>query len=120
VIPRRTGRFVYSLEVKRDFRNQVDYECPARLPVEVTQQVRDAALTVYRALGCRDVSRIDFRLRAGKPYFLEVNPLPGINPESSDLVIMAELCGWSYSLLIQTILLAALRRAAACSQEKKT
>jgi len=36
---------------------------------------------------------IDFRLRDGVPYFLEVNPLPGLNPESSDLVIMARLAG---------------------------
>ena len=35
------------------------------------------------------MARVDFRLRAGVPYFLEVNPLPGLNPESSDLVILA-------------------------------
>jgi len=111
VVPRRGGAwFVYSLEVKRDFRNQVDYECPARLPGEVLRRVETAALTAYRALGCRDVSRIDFRLRDGQPYFLEVNPLPGLNPESSDLVIMAGLRSWTYSQLVEAILQAALRR----------
>jgi D-alanine-D-alanine ligase len=65
---------------------------------------------VYRALGCRDVARIDFRLRDGIPYFLEANPLPGLNPESSDLVIMARLCGWTYPKLIETILQAAMKR----------
>jgi len=34
-------------------------------------------------------ARIDFRVRDGVPYFLEVNPLPGLNPEDSDLVIMS-------------------------------
>jgi D-alanine-D-alanine ligase len=56
------------------------------------------------------VARIDFRLREGVPYFLEVNPLPGLNPETSDLVILARLAGWSYPQLIQAILQSALDR----------
>jgi D-alanine-D-alanine ligase len=102
--------FIYSLEVKRDYRRQVRYECPAPLSPEDTAAVRQAALGVFRVLGCRDVSRIDFRLRDGTPYFLEVNPLPGLNPQDSDLVIMANLAGWSYSRLIETIVQAAMAR----------
>ena len=64
----------------------------------------------YHALGCRDVARIDFRLRDGIPYFIEANPLPGLNPESSDLVIMAGLVGVSHAELIGMILDAALER----------
>jgi D-alanine-D-alanine ligase len=88
----------------------VRYECPPSLPTGRIQAVEAAALKVYRALGCRDVSRIDFRLRDGVPYFLEVNPLPGLNPETSDLVIMAKLVGWSHEKLVQTIVQAALAR----------
>jgi D-alanine-D-alanine ligase len=111
VIPRQaTERFVYSLEVKRDFVRQVRYECPPQLPPAVLTAVERAALTSYRALGCRDVSRVDFRLRDGTPYFLEVNPLPGLNPETSDLVIMARLAGWSYEQLVGAILEAAVAR----------
>jgi D-alanine-D-alanine ligase len=111
VLPRqKTGRFIYSLEVKRDFVRQVRYECPAQLPASVTKAVTEAALEIYRTLGCRDVARIDFRLREGVPYFLEVNPLPGLNPDTSDLVIMARLAGWSYGQLIQSIWQAALDR----------
>ena len=44
------------------------------------------------------------------PYFLEVNPLPGLNPDDSDLVIMAKLLGWTYSQLIERILSAAVDR----------
>jgi D-alanine-D-alanine ligase len=105
-----TQRFVYSLEVKRDFRRLVRYECPPCLPSSVIAAVEKAALTVYQTLGCRDVARIDFRLRDGIPYFLEANPLPGLNTESSDLVILARSCGWSYVQLIETILQAALDR----------
>jgi D-alanine-D-alanine ligase len=111
VVPRRpTDCFVYSLEVKRDFRNQVDYECPPKLPPGRVEAVEKAALQAYKALGCRDVARIDFRLRDGVPYFIEANPLPGLNPESSDLVIMADLVGISHDRLIGMILDAALER----------
>ena len=108
VVPVQSNeRFVYSLEVKRDFRRQVRYECWPRSRAEA---VADSALRVYRTLGCRDVSRIDFRLKDGIPYFLEVNPLPGLNPESSDLVILSRLAGWSYAQLIEGILRAAEER----------
>lgn len=107
-----SDHFVYSLEVKRDFRRQVRYECPASLPEATLETIGQAALLAYRTLGCRDVSRVDFRLRGGIPYFLEVNPLPGLNPESSDLVILARLTGWTYEQLIEAILQAALTRTA--------
>jgi D-alanine-D-alanine ligase len=105
-----TDHFVYSLEVKRDFRRQVHYEAPPKLPDATLSAIEEAALSIYNALGCRDVARIDFRIRDNIPYFLEINPLPGVNPESSDLVIMTGLLGWSYDQLIRTILETALRR----------
>lgn len=111
VYPRRPNpHFIYSLEVKRDWHNQVDYECPAELPPGVTEAVRHASLAAYRVLGCRDVARLDFRIRDGIPYFLEVNPLPGLNPVSSDLVIMARLLGLDHPTLIRLILEAAWDR----------
>ncbi|HWA99213.1 MAG TPA: hypothetical protein VG713_12005, partial [Pirellulales bacterium] len=92
VLPRdeRAGPFVYSLDVKRDWRRRVRYECPAQLSRSDTHAVRRAALSAWRALGCRDVARIDFRLRDGEAYFLETNPLPGLSPESGDLVLLAQ------------------------------
>jgi D-alanine-D-alanine ligase len=80
------------------------------LPAAKVKAVEEAALKAFQVLGCRDVARIDFRLRGEVPYFLEVNPLPGLNPESSDLVILAGLKGWSYSQLIGGILQAAIDR----------
>jgi D-alanine-D-alanine ligase len=111
VIPRQpTERFIYSLEVKRDWERQVRYECPAQLSEASTAAVRQAALAAYEVLGCRDVARLDFRLRDGTPYFLEVNPLPGLNPGSGVWVILAQLAGWSYAQLIAAILHAAQER----------
>jgi D-alanine-D-alanine ligase len=111
VLPQQaTERFVYSLEVKRDWQRQVKYECPARINAAQLAAVERTALQAYQALGCQDVSRIDFRLRGETPYFLEVNPLPGLNPETSDLVILGRMAGWPYERLIGAILQAALKR----------
>ncbi len=111
VLPLEPGeRFIYSLEVKREYKKRVRYECPARLPAETVARVERDALEAYRILGCRDVARVDFRLRDGVPYFLEANPLPGLNPVDSDLVILAKAVGWSHERLVGTILEAALKR----------
>ena len=84
------GPFVYSLEVKRDFLQRVRYHIPPRMPAAVRDEVERLALAAYRLLGCRDVARLDFRCDAGgRPHFLECNPLPGLDPEASDLVILS-------------------------------
>jgi D-alanine-D-alanine ligase len=104
------GPFVYSLEVKRDWERRVEYECPARLSEADTAAVNAAALAAWQVLGCRDVSRFDFRLRDGVPYFLEVNPLPGLSPYSGDLVLLARAVGMDYAELISRIIQAACER----------
>ncbi|MGL6077049.1 MAG: D-alanine--D-alanine ligase family protein [Fimbriiglobus sp.] len=102
--------FVYSLEVKRDYVRLIDYECPAKLPAEVVWEIEAASLAIFDALGCRDVARLDFRVKDGIAYFLEINPLPGLNPESSDLVIMAGILNVTHAELITRIVEAARRR----------
>jgi len=92
--------FLYSLEVKRDWENQVEYLVPPPIDDGLLLEIEELALGAYQALGCRDVSRVDIRLRDGEPYFLEVNPLPGLSPEYGDLVIMAGGKGWSYESLV--------------------
>lgn len=103
-------RFVYSLEVKRDWKRRVRYETPAQLDPTSKSTLESAALRAYHALGCRDFARIDFRLRSGVPYFLEANPLPGLSPTTSDLVILARGHGVEYHQLIALILDASIHR----------
>ena len=112
VVPRKkTDCFVYSLEVKRDWESLLTYECPALLGKGVLQDIADSSLKAYEALGCRDFARMDFRIGPdGTPYFLEINPLPGLNPKSGDLPIMAGKMGWTYEALISAVLNAALQR----------
>ena len=109
VLPRGDDKdFIYSLDVKRDYLNRVDYRL-----VEAPD-VADVALQVWRAFGLRDVARIDVRRdRNGVANFVEVNPLPGVHPINSDLVILARLAGISHSDLIGRIIGAAIKRWAA-------
>jgi D-alanine-D-alanine ligase len=111
ILPRQPDdQFVYSLEVKRDWKNRVDYESPAQLPDPLIAELTVAALDVSAALQCRDLARVDFRVRDGVPYFIEANPLPGLAPVTSDLVILAEGHGIGYADLIRRILHASLTR----------
>ena len=111
---RRESYFVYSLEVKRNYLELVDYECPARLDRKALQDLETSGLNAFRALGCRDFARLDFRVSPqGVPYFLEINPLPGLGAQS-DLVIMAKELGWTYEGLIAGVVDAALERYPQC------
>jgi len=103
--------FVYCTRMKRECARRVRYRCPPDLPLSVLHEIEKVAVDSYRVLGCRDVARIDIRLdRRGTPHFLEANPLPGIAPDYSDLVILASHVGWSYEELIETILVHAFER----------
>jgi D-alanine-D-alanine ligase len=62
-----------------------DYEAtPPRYPASVTPRLHDKlaglACRAFQLLGCRDYARVDFRVRAGRPYILEVNPNPDFSP----------------------------------------
>jgi D-alanine-D-alanine ligase len=116
VLPKQNNtRFVYSLEVKREWEQLVNYECPARLDKGTLEEITDLSLKVFKTLGCRDFARLDFKLDSeGIPYFLETNPLAGLNPKSSDMPIMAYQLGWTYQALISAILNAALQRYPQC------
>lgn len=112
IVPRRgpDENFMYTLEVKREWREEVRYRCPPELPSQCVDEIQSAALRLFKALGCRDAARLDFRVdRNHKVWFIEANPLPGLS-EYSDLPIMASLCGWTYPNLVNTILAAGLKR----------
>lgn len=117
LIPKkRDEHFVYSLEVKRDWENLVDYECPARLEKNTLDKLAESSLRAFQVLGCRDFARLDFRVNPqGIPYFLEINPLPGLG-DYSDLVIIAIKQGGGYEALIKAILGAAVERYPLCVQ----
>jgi len=117
IVPKKkSDYFIYSLEVKRDWEALVNYECPAQLETGILKKITDSSLKAFEVLGCRDFARLDFRVSSnGIPYFLEINPLPGLNPKSGDLPIMAGIMGWTHQALISAILKAALGRYPRCA-----
>ncbi|WP_239520812.1 D-alanine--D-alanine ligase [Pseudooceanicola aestuarii] len=60
--------------------------CPAEIPAEISDACRDYALRAHRALGCRGVSRSDFRWDEARGvagiFILETNTQPGMTPTS--------------------------------------
>ena len=98
----------YSYENKENYEDRVSY----RLAEDTEAQAAAAvALQAWQALRCRDGGRVDLRSdAAGRPHFLEVNPLAGLHPVRSDLVIMTRFAGHDHAWLIGRILDAAFAR----------
>jgi D-alanine-D-alanine ligase len=106
-----TDQFVYSLETKRDYLNQVEYRIPPRLPAADIKAIEQTVLRAYAALECRDFARIDIRFNGRRePCFIEANPLPGLSPVKGDLVILSRAMGLEYRDLIGEILTQAFGR----------
>jgi D-alanine-D-alanine ligase len=102
---------VYSFDVKQNYKQFIDYRCPAPLTPDQTAEMENAALAVFRLLGCRDFTRVDFRMDAEENiYFIEMNPLPGLAPGYSDYPMLAEFCGVPYDALVLSVLRTALKR----------
>ena len=97
----------YNYEQKY-FTDQVQYQCPSGLPVELEALIQKEALEAYLALGCRGWGRIDVMLRAEdqQPFLLEINTSPGMTDHS--LVPMsARVSGIDYPQLCLLLLASA-------------
>jgi D-alanine-D-alanine ligase len=78
---------------------------PADIPADIAAACRDYALRAHRALGCRGLSRTDFRWDDKRGlaglYLLEINTQPGMTPTSlspeqaaAEGISYADLCRW--------------------------
>jgi len=89
------------------------YLCPADIPASLDVELKRLAVQAFEAIGALDLGRIDFRLgHDGQPYLLEINTLPGLNPQVSDLCIMAQAEEFHYASLINEIVNLAMDRYA--------
>ncbi|MCF8368304.1 MAG: hypothetical protein K9G76_04620 [Bacteroidales bacterium] len=99
---------IYSYENKENYESVVDY-----IPIKggTLEACKKVALHSWKALNCCDGGRVDVKIdRNGKMSFIEVNPLAGLNPISSDLPILCRLNGISYQELMNKILDSAIKR----------
>jgi D-alanine-D-alanine ligase len=103
---------LYSYRVKKESATSIYCECPANISPKLTNTINKMAKKIFTVLDCKDVARIDLRIEEGTniPYFIEINPLPGLVDDYSDLVVIYKQSGKTYDDLIITILNQALSR----------
>ena len=83
---------VYGFEEKQSYTPQVRFDCPAQITPAERKRIEKAARDTFTALACRDVARVDLRLCPdGKATVIEINPLPGLTPDFSDLCTIAKI-----------------------------
>ncbi|MFH1063403.1 MAG: ATP-grasp domain-containing protein [Candidatus Omnitrophota bacterium] len=104
--------FVYSIENKRDWQARIKYERAQGIVNEKTLNlVRQYAMAAFKVLGLRDIARIDFRVdNQGIPKIIDVNPLPGLSPRYSDLMLISKLHNKKFVAVIDKILNISLKR----------
>lgn len=59
-----------------------DEVTPADMPAIVLNEIQKLSLLVYDLLGCKGIVRVDFIVTGEKPFFLEINTVPGMTEES--------------------------------------
>ena len=96
IIPPSTHDF-FAADVK--YTGDTTELCPGRFSFTEKELLRIAAINVHQALGLTQYSRSDFMVRKGEVFFLEVNTLPGLTPQSL-FPKAAEAGGLSFNALI--------------------
>jgi D-alanine-D-alanine ligase len=82
---------------------------PASLTRKEEQVVRKAAEGSFRAMGLRDLGRVDMRFHNGIPYVIDINELPDLSPDAG-FWNSARAAGWSYPQMVERILTEAMKR----------
>ena len=110
-LDKNNPRPVYDYQIKQEWEKYVYYQCPAHLSPAEVKAIERVARDTFEALDCRDVARVDLRMdEGGDFYVLEVNPLPGLTPDYSDLCLIAKAANIDYRSLIGEILAGGLKR----------
>lgn len=104
--------FVYSIEHKRSWRDTIQYQKGEDVIASKTVSlIKKNAIAAFQALELKDAARIDFRLDThGKPYIIDINPLPGLSPEYSDMMIISGLYHLKFDDVVDKIMKNSLKR----------
>ncbi len=83
--------------------SQREHSLPGQLAPDLETELQELALRSFELLECQDFARVDFRLdAAGRPVFLEINPLPTFSVDGS-FAIVAELEGRPLAALLAEV-----------------
>jgi D-alanine-D-alanine ligase len=86
--------------------------CPAEIDPALASRLSELALSAFRATGCRDYARVDFRLDPrGEPMILEVNPNPDLSSDAG-LAWAIRASGRAYEEVIVGLARQAIERGA--------
>ncbi len=96
------GADFYDYETKYE-NDTASYYIPARLDEKTSENVRKTALDVYKILGCRGLSRVDFFVDGDKIVFNEINTLPGFTSISMYPSLFKH-AGLTYSEIIDKLI----------------
>ena len=96
-------RKFYDYEAKYNDNAKTEHIIPVDLPKNKLDQVMDMALKAHIVIGCRGVTRSDFKFYNNKFYLLEINTQPGMT-KLSLVPEIASYCGISFKKLIEWIL----------------
>lgn len=108
VVVKNSKEKVYSYFNKENYEEEVEY---SNVEPDIESRCSLIALNAWKALNCLDGGRVDLRMDdEGVPNFIEVNPLPGLHPNHSDLSIIGRMAGLPYERLIEMIVESAIER----------
>ncbi|WP_212505745.1 ATP-grasp domain-containing protein [Anaerotalea alkaliphila] len=101
----KEGERIYTYEDKKGISGRtLEKICPAPLDGKTAAKVQSLAIETFRALGCFDSARVDFRLDAqNNPYILEVNSMASLGPDGS-YVFAAQQVGLDYPKLVNKLI----------------
>ena len=91
--------------------NSTTFDVPAEIPSHLAQQIADAAVTAFTALGCEGLARVDFFLsEEGEVIINELNTMPGFTA-TSVFPMLWKASGKSYTEIITELCKSALSRS---------
>ncbi|KXH70311.1 MAG: hypothetical protein AM326_04420 [Candidatus Thorarchaeota archaeon SMTZ-45] len=107
---------VYGQKAKTIYEGLDHYICPAKIRKDLKRKIEKVSIEICELLEVPDFARIDYRMDEDEQlYFLEINPLPGMDfdPDNQDISFypfMAMKSGYTYDQLIQRIMDSAAHR----------
>ena len=112
VVAEKQGAGNYGYANKTDWFDHISYHLlDQKKEPALFKAVHAIAIASWNALNCRDGGRLDIRCdENGVPHVLEINPLAGLRPGFSDLVVLCGMAGMDHPALIRNIVMETLRR----------